>query len=179
MASRRRPYFKPQWEIEKEKNDRLAEEKRKEAERGLENTETNFPVLCAAAPKNTSWVGRKTFSQLATEWKETEDEKKRREDMEKATGIDADTPFILPTFQNVHRFVEPEEEQPVEEPKKEPSPEDLEEIGWTIVQNRKPRVKKEIEFKEEDAESSEGSQDDTVWNTREEHETCWDDRRNY
>jgi len=146
----------------------------------VENNETHFPVLCTAAPKNPAWSGRKTFSQLASEWKTQDEEKKRIEEIEKATGIDTDAPFVLPTFNNIHRYVEPEEEPPVEEPPKTLSPEDQEEIGWTIVQNRKPRIKKEREFKEDDCDqSSQSSRDETVWNSREEHETCWDDRRNY
>lgn len=149
--------------------------------KGVENNETNFPALSPGVFKAPSWsTGRKTFSQLASDWKSNEDEKKRLDDMEKATGIDTEAPFVLPTFNNVQRYVEPEDEPEKDESPPAPPPTDDEEIGWTVVQNRKPYVKKEKVFKEEDFEkSSQDSRDNTVWETREEHETCWDDRRNY
>jgi hypothetical protein len=173
MASyqnRRRTFYKPS--SEKEPID---------PQKGVENNETNFPTLCSVASKAPTWsTGQKTFSQLASEWKTDEDDKKRMEDMEKATGIDNDAPFVLPTFNNIQRYVEPEDELPEDESPPAPPPTEDDEVGWTTVRNRKPRIKKELVFKEEDFDrSSQDSRDNTVWDTREEHETCWDDRRNY
>lgn len=165
----RRQFEKPFWQIEKEKAEQEAIEKQKEIERGLEDTEQNFPTLGVAGIKS-GWSGTRKFTELVSEWKADEDKKKEEEEAEKTLGYKNDTGFVLPQFNNVRRFEEPEEvieeaEQPAED-------------EWTRVDHRKYRKPKaEKTFEEDEFDDDEGEHDDTVWGGQEEHQTCWDDRR--
>jgi hypothetical protein len=74
----RRPYEKPQWQIEEDKAKLALDEKAKATERGLENTIENFPTLGGnpvVAPPSIWSSGRK-FSELASEWKATDEQLK-------------------------------------------------------------------------------------------------------
>jgi len=184
----RRPYFKPQWEIEEQQKKAADEEARKEAERGLEHTEENFPTLVSSPVKRANWSGRK-FNELASEWKEKSDRDKAILDREKEENVHVkrteDTPFVLPRFRNIHRFAEPEEEifesRPLE---KSDNPDDLLDDGegvWETVVPKTRKEKRELTIEELDAkygaESGEEEEDGTVWGAPEEHQTCWDERR--
>ena len=174
----RRRDFKPQWEAEKEAAE---QKKREEDEKNLQNTEDNFPSLSSTVRNTRVWASTgKSFAQLASEWevKQKKDEeqdaleKRRIEEYESRRRTYYNTP--LPQFNNVGRYVEPEDEN--EETQQSPQKEDND--GWTLVDRKKVRKQKEIDL--DDGESSSSSEpDDTVWNNDqpEEYETCWDDKR--
>lgn len=179
----RRPHEKPFWQIEEEKAKLALEEKKKEAERGLEDTMENFPTLGGntAVQSGSIWSGSRKFSELASEWKSTDDQQKEEEEKQKnstGTTTSYDEVFQLPRFRNIRRFVEPEDEycDEVNIPPVDTIPEEEE---WTLVDNRKYRKPKpEFDFSEEGLDNyDENEEDGTVWGAAEEHETCWDDRR--
>lgn len=168
---KRNNYSKPQWEVEKDAAEKSERDKKEAAEKAaLENTEENFPSLSRAAPKQISWGGRK-FSELATEWKtKSEEETVTKQINEKDSSVDG---LILPKFNNIHRFHEPEKN--VETSTEENTLDD----EWKTIRRKvyvpkKKTVEDEIKEEEEKPES-----DDTVWapEEKEEHETCWDERR--
>jgi hypothetical protein len=169
----RRDYV-PKWKQEEEA--KTAEEKA--VAKSLENTEDNFPSLGGkmVAPK-TMWAGGPAkFKDLASEWRQ-------KEEMEKVTGDQAvkqDTvlypDMVLPTFNNVHRYTDEEEEEKKFErsedeedekkfersedekkfehvEKKEDDQLDIghteEDDGWVTVQNKKPRKDKSAKKSEE------------------------------
>ena len=180
----RRPHEKPFWQIEEERAKLALEEKNKDAERGLEKTEENFPSLGGNKPivqSGSIWAGSQKFSELAAEWKSTDEQRKEEEDRQNnPTGnkTSYDEVFQLPRFRNVRRFIEPENDycEEIDLPTVDPIPEEEE---WTVVDNRKYRKPKpEFDFSEEGLDNyDENEEDGTVWGAAEEHETCWDDRK--
>jgi hypothetical protein len=175
----RRPHEKPFWQIEEEKAKLELEEKKKEAERGLEDTVENFPTLGNNAPSGSGsiWSGGRKFSELASEWKSTDDKIKEDEEREKNRTDDRhEDVFQLPRFRNMRRFSEPEDDY--EEDQIMPEKEIPAEEKWTIVENRRYRKpKKEFDFSEDGFDDEEEEEDGTVWGASEEHETCWDERK--
>lgn len=178
-----RKHYKPHWEVEKEAQDRLAEEMRKEQERGLANTEENFPSLGTKTVAARQWGGRK-FNDLAQEWKSTEDEKKEMQELKKEAPV-TEFGFILPKFNNVHHYHEKEDDEEDDAPAEQQD-------EWVTVDRNAKRVaqmERRIKRKEEylrrldeggDLEPADGSdgQDETCWNDAPaEHETCWEDKR--
>lgn len=160
-------YEKPQWEIEKER----AERERQEAiERGLKNTEENFPALGSGAPKQTAWGGRK-FNELAAEWKQHDDERKIEEEYTKK-----DDTFTLPVFQPRHYFVEEDEDMSSQPPPRIAEPEDN---GWTTVDRTKKMdarlVRREARQDERLRRMDEGIEPDSDENEEigEDEESCW------
>jgi hypothetical protein len=129
--------------------------------------EDNFPVLGNGAPRS-SWIGRK-FSQLATEW--NHEDEKRKEDAENVKTQRHDYTVVLPRFQNIRKFEEPEDIE-LNAPLSE-TPDD----GWKRVERKKTQSKpKERTFEEYDKEEENHDQNnETVWDVPE-HETCWDER---
>jgi hypothetical protein len=148
------------------------EEKRKQAERGLERTEENFPALGNAGAKQMTWGGRK-FTDLAAEWKEETDREKEAKTVEEKRTDDSE--FVLPRFHNIRRFAEPEEEiAAVSEKPVDPDGE------WEIVLPKVRKEKRELTFEELEAKyggEPDAEEDGTVWGAPEEHQTCWDERR--
>lgn len=187
-------YAKPRWEVEKEEAERARLEQLK---RNMENTEENFPELVfvdSVAPKVSSvWKGRK-FSELAADWKNTDEQKKEEEERRKqeVTNRTEDGVFLLPRFTPSNRFVEQDEKPEPETEKKEVVEED-DESGWVTVDRnaeKQARMARKVRRKEEklrrmdegeepsSSDSEEDEQDDSCWNDKPpEHETCWDDRR--
>jgi hypothetical protein len=184
-----RNFSKPRWEVEKEEAERARIEQMK---RNMEDTEENFPGLGKVTTKAPS-LGPHKFSELATDWKKTEDEQKEEEERRKQQDkrITEDGVFLLPRFTPSNRFVEqddqPEETTVVSENKVD------DESGWVTVNRnaekqariiRKNRRKEEqIRRMDEGEESSSSDSDvdengESCWNDKPpEHETCWDDRR--
>ena len=70
---------------------------------------------------------------------------------------------VLPKFKPIRKFVEKEEEVPVEEKPKEDE--------WTYVPYKTHRKKKEIDW---DKEPEPGLEEESVWNDEAPHETTWD-----
>ncbi len=178
----RRPYEKPFWQIEQERAKLELEEKEKAAERGLEDTEDNFPTL-GRRPITSSmgaWTGARKFSELASDWKSADEQRKEEEERQKSASNTTynDGIFPLPRFHNMHRFGEPEDEY-YEEDDTTSEQQLPSEEKWTVVDNRKYRKPKpEFDFSQEDVNAShENEEDGTVWGGQEEHETCWDERR--
>jgi hypothetical protein len=179
----RRPYVKPFWQIEQEKEQLELEEKKKAAESGLENTIENFPALggnTGMPPPTSAWTSARKFSELASEWKTTDDQQKEEEDREKNRENDSrrDDNFQLPRFQNMRRFAEPEDEyyEDADEPEEKEKVEEADEEKWTVVHHHKYRKPKpEIEIREEDLDDDgDDGGDGTVWGAPEDYETCWD-----
>ena len=133
----------------------------------IDNDDNNFPSLGGASSATKSWSGRK-FTELATEWKAEEDQKKAEKELEKKGET---YEFALPKFNNIHHFHEPEDQEEEQEEEKQ------EESEWVEVK-KKVRVKKSVlDYTEKDFEKDDKN-DDTCWgDNREEYETCWDERR--
>jgi hypothetical protein len=171
-------YQKPYWQIQKEQEELILEENKRQQERGLEDTEDNFPALGGRAVANSAsvWTGTRTFSRLAAEWRE--DEVKRKEEDERQKNLSAYTEFMLPRFRNIHRFGEPEDEFYNQEIPEQQALSEPAKNEWKVVDRRKYRKPKpEFDFNEEDVPPShENEEDGTVWGGAEEHETCWDER---
>jgi hypothetical protein len=166
--SRDRGHHKPQWEIEKEKQAADAADKIKEQERGMEHTEANFPVLGSSVSNFRAWSGRK-FTEMASDWKETDDREKEILEEKPAD----DYTFVLPKFRSIRRFAEPEEE--AEESHDKPADDE-----WQVVQRKQRKAKRDLTEEEMDAKFGlldENVTEDTVWGVPEEHQTCWDERR--
>jgi hypothetical protein len=152
------------------------EERRIAQEKAIENNETNFPSLVTSLKAPTWSTGSKTFAQLASEWsekaKEEELTKQVETEEEQRTIIRPRYNHALPKFHNVHRFVEPEDDEISDE---QPVPVNQDD-GWVTVQ-RKARREKTIEEKFNRPETP---PQDSVWNADDQpndHETCWDEKR--
>jgi len=175
----RRPHEKPFWQVEQERHQLEIEEKKKAEERGLEDTTENFPSLGNNAPASSGsiWSGGRKFSELASEWKATDDKLKEDQEREKNRTDDRyEDVFQLPRFRNMHRFSEPEDDY--EEDQIMPEKEIPEEEKWTFVNNRRYRKpKKEFDFSDDAFDNDDEEEDETVWGAPEEHETCWDERK--
>ena len=165
----RRQYVKPRWEIEEDEKKAGIAEMQRQAERGLERTEENFPTLGNGATKQVNWDGRK-FNELASEWKEQTEREKEVVHEEKP-----EVTFSLPRFHNIRRFAEPEE---IFEPR--PIQKYVDPDGeWNTVTRKPRKEKRDLTFEELEAKyGGEVDEDDdtTVWGGTEEHQTCWDQR---
>lgn len=145
-----------------------------EERKGPEFNEENFPRLGEVPTKTNVWGGTKTFAELATECaKKAESEKifKQVKEVEKQKKETTRRSNVqLPHFNNIHRYVEPEdeEEKPVQQ---------KEEDEWIEVNHKKRRRQKS--FEEIVNRPPTPEEGDTVWDAdaQEEHETCWDERR--
>lgn len=162
-----------------------AEERAREEElqKNLANTEENFPSLGGGIAKPRSTWGGKKFTELASEWKKDDDDRKI---MEEIQATDDKDEFVMPKFNPTHRFVEPEYEKEECQPaEKETENED----EWTTVDRTSKkaaqlaRKQKRLEEKMkrmddgEEHESEKSEEEDTCWNDGPAaHETCWDER---
>lgn len=185
MSNRRMRYskdFKPEWERRKEE-----EEKRKQDALLEALNPNNFPALGMSVPKTNGWSGKK-FSELASDWNEkTELEKTIETIKNKSNSTIEDTyqtiPISLPKFNNIGRFIEPEDSdsynesefRDVEEKEQVKSEED----EWVTV-TRKIRTKKSIlKMSEEELQQRDPSEEeysnDTVWDQKESHELYWNE----
>lgn len=176
----RRPHEKSSWELQREQAERETEEKRKNAQRGLENNEENFPSLgLKKMATSAKWnITGPKFSEMASEWKNNDDERRDQEESQKdAVRKENKDVFVLPVFRSTKRFSDVDEKSPKDN-EHEKSSESLDD-GWTNVDNRKYRKPKAERRPEEEPmnQSKDEPEDDTVWDAPEEHETCWDDRR--
>uniref|UniRef100_A0A6C0EPA6 Uncharacterized protein n=1 Tax=viral metagenome TaxID=1070528 RepID=A0A6C0EPA6_9ZZZZ len=177
----RRQYPRSSVDTYKEKAKHEAEERVKTDLRNIEKTDDNFPVLGKGITHSVSWnvTSGRTFSELASDWKVDDDERKEREQREKETGRKENDVFVLPHFRNVRRFSEPEDDYLEEEPEHVAVDIQDEDSGWTRVDYRKYRkAKPEKEFNDEEVMNEPNGEDESVWVAPEEHETCWDERRN-
>lgn len=168
---------KSRWEVEKDDEEEKKKAAEIESEKKREFTEENFPVLGNLNSSVKVWGGEKTFATLANEWNDKmqkeEIEKKQKDVEHQETVFHKRSTAPLPRFHNVHRFVEPEDdEQSTQYQKVDP-----EEEGWVTVDRKKYRREKTLEEKLARPPTPEEN-GDTVWdgNAPEEHETCWDER---
>lgn len=148
------------------KNDVIPEEK-------LTLDESAFPSLGKTVQATKPAWGKK-FSELASEWKDKEEEEKILEPIKKE-----EKEISLPRFNPAHKFVEKDET---------PQPEVEDTSDWTTVDRsvkklsqlaRKQKRQDDKLKRLDDGEEfhSENSEDDTCWNDGPAaHETCWDDR---
>jgi len=156
---------------------RPREEPKEEKPEPYQYTETDFPALGAGTGKVRVFGGEKSFAALANEWKDhteqEENSKKAKEFQEKQESNYYRQNVPLPVFHNVRRFVEPEDEPQMKQPKR--SKEDDE--GWILVDRKKIYHEKTLQEKIEQREKEEQANEDSVWgeNDRQEHETCWDE----
>jgi hypothetical protein len=140
----------------------------------LKTTETNFPGLGGSVCKTTpAWNNK--FSDLASDWKQADDEKKDeeyRQEKRRQEQLNKQR-VILPNFYNRRRFAEPgDEAQP------EPSAEELqsspkEDDEWTTVVRKTRKPKPEIDYSAEQESSEEQIEEDTVWNNEDDGQR-WD-----
>lgn len=177
--TRQRYHRKSQWELEKEEQERKQKAVDIETEKKRELTEENFPVLGNSNSSVKVWGGQKTFASLATEW---DDKKKKDEIEQKQKELDEQESMFhkkvvapLPRFRNVHRFVEPEDDEEGDERPVQQQNDD--EKGWVTVDRKKYRREKTFEEKLARPSSPEEN-GDTVWDgdAPHENETCWDER---
>jgi hypothetical protein len=131
--------------------------------------EDSFPALGNTAQPSL-WIGRK-FAELATEW--NEDDEKRKEESENIQSQRLNYTVVLPRFQNIRKFEEPEDRVEVSPSNESPD-------GWKTIERKKqqkPRESKEKTFEDYDKElEKQEKQDETVWDDVPEHQTCWDER---
>ena len=128
----------PQWKKDKEAAEIAKQKLEKDALKGMEFTETNFPEL----PKNPAHISRKVFWEksfvnLATDWKTESEKRSKEEDIQsefKRSQASIDNTIIFPQFANNHTFVEEEEEE--EEDKK------TKDSDWTLVSRQKIVVRR-------------------------------------
>ena len=127
----------------------------------LDNTEKNFPTLINSPNSKNSPKGYK-FSELADNWRETDNHIKSDENVKKNAQ-----PFILPRFVPSRKQREPElvEDVPVEKNQQDDE--------WTQIVRKKRAPKPEKTFEEMEKEMQEKEEEETVWNKHEE-ESCWD-----
>ena len=166
----------PQWKIDEQA--KLAKHKEMEVElqKGLEKTDSNFPVLGSLPTNLRVWSGGKKFSDLAKEWdtdsqQKAENEKKMAE-FEKSTNVI--NHFVLPKFNNTRRFVETSDFVEPEETTEFPT---LPDSVWTVVDRYKNKRRKEKNMEEIANRPPTPEEDGTVWPEKDSNETCWDERR--
>ena len=162
----------PQWKKDKEAAEIAKQKLEKDALKGMEFTETNFPEL----PKNPAHISRKVFWEksfvnLATDWKTESEKRSKEEDIQsefKRSQASIDNTIIFPQFANNHTFIEEEEEE--EEDKK------TKDSDWTLVSRQKNRRKKTFE-EIVNRPTTPNDDEDGAWKDQPaEHETCWDIR---
>lgn len=163
---------------------RYIEEKAPEPEMKIENNEENFPALGQAVAKATPWTGRR-FTELASDWKKDDDEKKILNMVRPKEDIDAG--FVMPQFNPSQRFVE--EEEIVEAPPSSTVQSEDDE-GWTTVDRtnrrmaqmekrlrRKDEYLRRLDEGQEPVGEEKSDEEDSAWgNQPEAHETYWDQR---
>lgn len=146
-------------------------------EQTVQFTEENFPKLGNPVLKVNSFT--KNFAALAVGLaekakKEDEEKQMKKIEVEEQRKFHR-TNMPLPEFNNVHRFVEPEETE--EDQPKRPTPrEEADEEGWITVQNKKARRKKTIEERLNESDDDDNKEpDNSVWNNDEvgDEDTCW------
>ena len=94
--------------------------------------EDNFPAL-GTTSQPSLWIGRR-FAELATEW--NEDDEKRKEESENVKSQRLDYTVVLPRFQNIRKFEEPED-------KETEVPHSNETIdGWKTIERKKQQKPK-------------------------------------
>lgn len=141
--------------------------------------EEEFPIF--VEPKQVRVFGStngKTFASLASSWGKDAEEQKLQEAVKKQENealemIRRRRIAPLPQFHNIRRFVEPEDEEQVEEKPK--APVDPDEEGWTEVKPKK-KLRRPKTFEERMARPSTPDQnepDETVWNTADDDDTYW------
>lgn len=161
-----RRYEKPQWQVQEEAEQAKRKEKQ---EQGMEDNETNFPALSLGGPKAT--FTKKSFADIALAGHEKSERESQKKMIEEKYHMDRFN-IPLPVFHNVGHFVEPEDEQFNDQPKKQKS-----EDGWVTVDRSKKFKKKTTEDRPLTPEEEKEERDNTVWGQQlEEHETCWDER---
>jgi hypothetical protein len=174
MDSSRRTW-KPQWKIDKEKQEQKEIEAAAELAKGLVRTETNFPSLVKVAPVpiTSKWIGKTSFKDLATEWNELEDTRKNEEKQNNTFSENNSSQqhfnFALPKFNALQRYEEEDEEEQEEFIKNKPS-----DTEWKLVDRTKIKKIKSLEELAKRPPSPE--EDGTVWKEAELHETCWEER---
>lgn len=165
--------FVPKWKRDKEAAEMEKQKLEKDAIKGMEFTENNFPEL----PKNPTQVTRKVFWEksfvnLASDWKSESEKRSKEEDIQsefRRSQSSIDNTMIFPHFANNHTFVEEEEDEQEEDPKTEDS-------DWTLVSRQKNRRKKTFE-ETVNRPPTPTDDDDGAWKDEPaEHETCWDVR---
>lgn len=174
IRNKRTNDFKPKWQVEKERE----EERKKLAEQqNLLDNDKNFPTLGKGIVKQTTW-NAKSFAVLATEWNEHEEsektikeiQKREQDSFDKEMYLNVENNFTLPTFQNIHRFVEEDEEEYEETPAS----------GWQMVDRKKVKPRQQIDDRPSSPDDKQKNTDGTMWDAAdqpEEYETCWDERR--
>jgi hypothetical protein len=166
----------PSWKISEEAKAAKKQQMEDERLKGLEKTENNFPALAPASTNLRVWGGVKKFSDLAKEWNTDAQQKLEKEkqmaDFEKTTA--GTNHFVMPTFNNSHRFVEttdfvePDETEPLNIPA---------DSVWKVVDYSKNRRRKEKNIEEIANRPPTPEEDGTVWPEKDLNETCWDERR--
>lgn len=129
--------------------------------------EDEFPSLVSTTVKPKQWEGKRKFSELAIQAELRAKEEKYREEIQKSMQQHNFSNY-LPKFDNVHRFVEPEDQQyeEVEEKNKIEN-----EDEWVTVKHSKARKAKNIEeianrppTPEEKSDWNEDLPEDSDWN---------------
>jgi hypothetical protein len=147
-----RPRFEPSYRNRRQQNDdawtrkREEEEKKRqeeEAERKkLEMNEKNFPSLGAGAPVSKGWGGEQSFANLASDWKRSDDiaklrEERRKRNEERERNLNNGVFVWRP-----QRSQLPEDEYE-EEPEYMTS-QRTDSDGWTTVENKVQKQKKQM-----------------------------------
>lgn len=162
-------YVPPSKRVENNKFDVLYDSEEEPEVKPEQKYEDVFPSLVTNTVKPKQWEGKRKFSELAIQCELRSKEEKLREEIEKSMQNYSNNTYnnYLPKFDNVGRFVEPEDEEYVDET----SNKENEEEGWTTVKHRKDRKIKSIEeianrppTPEEKSEWDQEVAEDSYWN---------------
>lgn len=166
----------PTWKAAEQAKMAKQKEQDVELEKGLIKTEDNFPALVPTATSKRVWGGDKKFSDLAKEWDKDSQEKAEKErqmaEFEKTKTMPGH--FVMPTFNNTHRFVETTDYTEPDEPEQVNVPADS---VWKVVDYSKNRRRKEKNMEEIANRPLTPEEDGTVWPEKDLNQTCWEDRR--
>jgi len=163
---------KPQWLLDEEEKNKNKESLEEQVMRVVqERSEEHFPSLGGSVQRENVWVGgTKKFSELADEWKKSDEANTDLETYTENREMNRRN-FELPRFNNIHNFIEPEDETvPTKLNVKVPTEEE-----WTEVKHKRHVVKGVDDFKSIFDDKGELLEEhDTVWNADENEESCWD-----
>jgi hypothetical protein len=157
--------------------------KRNKKDDTINVTDKAFPSLGSTTVSQTRWVGTKTFSNLANNWKIKDEEEARNAEENRQKAIREQSYIPVGMHGLYQRRAEIEYEMTHQENKYDDKFEDVsnQDSEWTEVKSgKKPRNVKTLEHivEEQDREERERTNTESAWvdDGPDTHETYWDQR---